>query len=164
MHRKATPFTTTMDKHKHPRILFRFYSDMLEQEIVEKLEAEPVDEERGFYRVIAIPLYTPFVATGDVVYAQWSDEEGALTYGEKVQPSGNSTIWVVRTADHTELVDIRGIFEELHCLTRGASDRFFSMEVKEHINYLKIRDKLNELKGEGLIDYAEPYLSEQHQY
>ena len=153
-----------MDKQKHIKILFRFFSEIMEQEVEEKLEAEVVDEERGFYRLTAIPLYIPFVATGDVVLAEWSDEAGMLTYVEKVQPSGNSTIWVVRTADHTELVDIRAIFEELHCLTRGASDRFFSMEVKEHINYLKIRDKLNELKGEGLIDYAEPYLSEQHQY
>jgi hypothetical protein len=153
-----------MEKHKHVKILFRHYSDMMEQEIIEKLEAEVVDESRSFYKIISIPLYTPFVAVGDVVFAEWSDDEGMLTYGEKVQPSGNSTVWVVRLADHTEIVDIRAIFEELHCLTRSASDRFFAMQVRENINYLKIRDKLNELKGEGLIDYAEPYLSEQHQY
>ena len=153
-----------MEKHKHAKILFRFYSDLMDQEVKEKLEADSVDEQRSFYRLITIPLYTPFVAVGDVVYAEWSDDDGMLAYREKVQPSGSSTIWVVRIDDHTEIVDIRGIFEELHCLTRSASDRFFAMEVKENINYLKIRDKLNELKGEGLIDYAEPYLSEQHQY
>lgn len=159
------PFNhTVMEKHKHFKILFRFYSDLMDQEIIEKLEAEAADQERGFYKLTAIPLYTPFVAVGDVVYAEWSDDEGMLTYREKVQPSGNSTVWVVRLDDHTELIDIRGIFEELHCLTRSASDRFFAMQVRENINYLKIRDKLNELKGEGLIDYAEPYLSEQHQY
>lgn len=153
-----------MEKHKHVHVLFRFYSDLMDQEVIEKLDAELVDEQRSFYRLVSIPLYTPFVAVGDVVYAEWSDDEGMLTFREKVQPSGSSTIWVVRIDDHTEIVDIRGIFEELHCLTRGASDRFFAMEVKESINYLKIKDKLNELKGEGLIDYAEPYLSEQHQY
>lgn len=153
-----------MDKHKHTRVLFRFFSELMDQEVTEKLEAEPVDEERGFYKLLTIPLYTPFVAAGDVVYADWDDEESMLTYRETVQPSGNSTVWVVRLDDHTEIIDIRAIFEELHCLTRGASDRFFAMEVREHVNYLKIRDKLNELKGEGLIDYAEPYLSEQHQY
>lgn len=153
-----------MEKHKHSKILFRFYSDLMDQEVIEKLEADVVDPERGFYRLVSIPLYTPFVAVGDIVFAEWSDEEEMLAFREKVQASGSSTIWVVRIDDHTEIVDIRGIFEELHCLTRSASDRFFAMEVRENINYLKIRDKLNELKGEGLIDYAEPYLSEQHQY
>jgi peptide deformylase len=38
------------------------------------------------------------------------------------------------------------------------------MEVKAETNYLVIKDKLNELKAEGMIEYMEGCLSVNHQY
>lgn len=153
-----------MEERKQVEILFRSYSTILDQEVAEAIWADIVDLDLGYYKLYSIPLYTSFIASDDVVHAEWDDDEIMLTYRETVQPSGNSTVWVVVVHDDTDIDDIRKTFFELDCLSEALSNRYFAMEVKAETNYLHIKDKLNTLKGERLIDYAEACLSVQHQY
>jgi hypothetical protein len=146
------------------KILFKFYSDVLEQETVETLWAETVDVEMGYFRIDSIPFYVPMVATDDIVLAEYDHSHHMLVYKETVMPSGNSIVWVVIVDEETDIDEIRAVFYSLGCDSESLSDRYYSMEVKATTNYLRIKDKLNELRAEGLIDYAEPYLSAEHQY
>ncbi|HMH32997.1 MAG TPA: DUF4265 domain-containing protein [Puia sp.] len=146
------------------KILFRFYSEMLDQIAVETIWAEPVDSEQGLYRVDTVPFYVPKLASDDIVRAEYDEDEEMLTYKETVEPSGNSTVWVVIIDDADQIEEVMESFVELDCYTEALSDRYFTMEIKAANNYLRIRNKLNEWKSAGVIDYAEPCISQVHQY
>lgn len=153
-----------MEQDTLVEILFRSYNTILEQDVAETIWADVANPELGYYRLCSIPLYTAQLATGDVVQAEWDDDEIMLTYRETVQPSGNSTVWVVVVDDDTDIEEIRAVFYKLGCVTEAMSNRYFAMEVKATTNYLQVKDKLNSLKAQKLLDYAEPCLSVQHQY
>jgi hypothetical protein len=146
------------------KILFKFYNDLLEQDMVETMWAGIVDVSMGHYKIDSLPFYTTLIATDDIVYAEYDDTEEMLLYKETVEASGNSTLWVVITNDATDIDDVMETFYELDCISEAISDRYFAMEVKAETNYLRIRDKLNELKSQKIIDYFEPCLSVNHQY
>lgn len=153
-----------MEQDKQVEILFRSYSSILEQDVAEAIWADVVDSELGYYKLYSIPLYTSFIASDDIVHAEWDDDEVMLTYRETVEPSGNSTVWVVVVDDDTDIEEIRKSFFELDCLSEALSNRYFAMEVKAATNYLQVKNKLITLKAKKLIDYAEACLSEKHQY
>jgi hypothetical protein len=146
------------------KILFRFYSDVLEQDMEETMWADILNANLGHYKLDSIPFYVPYIATDDVVLAEYNDEEEMLLYQETIQASGNSTIWVVITSEKTNAEEIREAFYNMDCLNDAISDLFFAMEVKAETNYLVIKNKLNELKAQGMIDYMEACLSVNHQY
>ncbi len=146
------------------KILFRFYSEQLEQDMVETMWADIVNANLGHYKLDSIPFYVPFVATDDIVQAEYDDVEEMLLYKETVEASGNSTLWIVIINDKADADEIREVFYEMDCLSDSSSSHFFTMEVKAEINYHVIKNKLNELKAEGMIDYMEGCLSVNHQY
>ena len=88
-----------MEADKQVEILFRSYSDILEQDVAETIWADVVDADMGYYKLYSIPLYTSAIASDDVVRAEWDDDEVMLTYCETITPSGNSTVWVVVVDD-----------------------------------------------------------------
>jgi hypothetical protein len=151
-------------EEKKVKILFRFYSELLEQDMVETMWADIVNANLGHYKLDSIPFYVPFIATDDIVHAEYDDAEEMLLYKETVEASGNSTLWVVITNEKANADDIRETFYQLNCLSDAMSEHFFTMEVKADTNYLVIKDKLNELKAEGMIEYMEGCLSVNHQY
>ena len=153
-----------MEPKTQVEILFRSFSTILDQDVAETIWADVVDLDLGYYKLYSIPLYTSAIASDDLVRAEWDDEEIMLTYRETVQPSGNSTVWVVIVNDDTDIDEIRKTFFEMDCLSEALSNRYFAMEIKAVTNYLHIKDKLNALRSQRLIDYAEPCLSEKHQY
>ena len=155
---------TRPELHQIVKILFRFHSELLDQEVMEILRAETVNLEMGKYKIKDIPFYTPNIATDDIVHAEYDNEEELLVYRETLSTSGNSIVWVVITADETSIENIQEIFLQLDCDSEEVSERFFAMEVKSSTNYLRIRDKLIALKSEGTIDFAEPSRSIVHQY
>ena len=146
------------------QILFKFYSDFFEEDMVETLWAKTEDADLGFYSIDSLPFYIAALATDDVVHAEYDDAEGMLVYVKTVKPSGNSIIWVVVTADTADIEQLREDFLELDCISDAISDRFFTMEIKKEVNYLFIKNKLNELRSEGIIDFVEPCISAMHQY
>ncbi|HFG0578857.1 DUF4265 domain-containing protein [Flavobacterium psychrophilum] len=144
------------------KVLFRFYSDIFEKEKVETIWAEEIDKEKGIYKIENIPFYVPFISSSDLVLAQYDKVEQSLVYKSTYKHSGNSTIQVVIMNKEYKTNDIRKIFNELNCDSEKFSEGYFSMEIPSVISYKKIKTKLEELENNGIIDYAEPNLSEKH--
>ncbi|MGN6641331.1 MAG: DUF4265 domain-containing protein [Mucilaginibacter sp.] len=150
------------DDNKHVKVLFRYYSDVLEEETVETLWAIIVDEKRGLYKIDNIPFYGPLVASDDIVFAEYDDLEQMLVYRSTVEHSGNSIIQVVLMTDDAEISKIREVFASMGCLSEGVNKQYFVLEVPAKKDYKPIRDELEKLVAGGLIDYAEPCLSTAH--
>lgn len=144
------------------KILFRYYSNVLEQDTVETMWATIVDKDKGLYKLDNIPFYGPLVASDDIVFAEYDDTEEMLTYRRTVEHSGNSIIQVVLMDKSKDIENIRKIFEELDCISEKVNDGYFAMEVLFDKDYKPIKQKLTELEDEGTIGYAEPFLSEKH--
>ena len=145
------------------KLLFRFFSNVLDEWTVETMWADIVDIEKGLYKVDSIPFYAS-VASDDIVFAEFDETEQILTYRETVKHSGNSTVQVVimdRQADTNEIINI---FSALGCVSEKLNDGYFAMEIPFDKEYTPVRQKLIELEGKEIIGYAEPCLSDKHQY
>ncbi len=151
-------------QNDYAKILFRFYSDALEEETVETMWATIVDKDRGLYKLDNIPFYTPLVASDDIVFAEFDEQEQMLTYRNTVEYSGNSTVQVILMDKSKKINKIRDLFKELGCVSEKVSEVYFSMEIPAAIDYKKIKEKLDELEAKGTIEYAEPCLAEGHKY
>ena len=147
----------------HVKILFRFYSDVLDQWTVETMWALVIDSEKGHYKLDSIPFYAP-LASDDIVHAEYDDSELMLTYREIVKHSGNSNITVVIMNNAWDINNVRNLFSDLGCESERVNDAYFAMEVPSHIDYAPIKRKLEQLEKDGVIGYAEPCLSESHSY
>src|SRR4051812_23484240 len=108
-----------MENDNMARILFRFYSEVLEQHTVETLWAEIIDTTLGYYKIDNIPFYVPFIATDDIVRAAYDEAEDMLVYEETVEHSGNSTVWVVIIREGTDIDEIRDVFSNLGCTSES---------------------------------------------
>lgn len=145
------------------KILARFYSNVLDEWTVETMWAEIVDVERGLYKIDNIPFYAS-IASGDIVFAEYDDAEKMLIYKMTVEFSGNSLIQVVILDKSVETNDIRDIFNSMECQSEIFKEGYFVIEILADKDYKPIRTKLQELQDNGILDYAEPVLSEKHQY
>jgi hypothetical protein len=144
------------------KILFRYFSSVLDEWVVETMWAEAIDIEKGLYKIDSIPFYGPLVASDDVVFAEYDSDEERLTYRRTVKHSGNSIVAVVIMDKTRDVNEIRNIFSELGCLSERVNDGYFSMEILSEKEYGPIKQKLSELEDMGTIGYAEPCLSEKH--
>lgn len=77
------------------KILFQFHSDIFEEEMVETMWATTFDRNKGLYKIDNIPFYAPLIASDDIVFAEFDEQQQMLTYRKTVEFSGNSTIQVV---------------------------------------------------------------------
>jgi hypothetical protein len=145
------------------KILFKFFSDVLDEWTVETMWAEIVDLEKGLYKLSNIPFYAS-VACDDIVFAEYDEDEERLTYRKTVEYSGNSTIQIVIMDKTIDANSIRKIFADLGCESEKYNDGYFVMEIPAKLNYKPIREKLIELEEKNMIGYAEPCLSENHSY
>ena len=145
------------------KILFRFYSDILDKETSEVMWAEIVDLENGYFRINNIPFYVPKLASGDVVWAEYNDEEKMLTYRKTIEHSGNSIIHVAVMDEALSVDAIRVMFDVLGCESEKINN-YFALEVPAYIHYPPVKKKLDELENDRMIDYGESCLSENHQY
>jgi len=150
------------DKGKRIKILFRFYSNLLEEVVVETMWAIVVDKEKGQYRLDSIPFYAESLASGDLVFAEYDDGEKMLTYRETLEYSGNTTIQVIVMDEQQDVEEIRKIFNNMACETEKFKGSFFSMEVSAEIDYKPIRLKLQDMMENGILEYAESCLSDLH--
>ena len=144
------------------KILFNFHSDIFNEEMVETMWATIVDSNKGFYKIDNIPFYVPLVASGDIVFAEFDEQQLMLTYRKTVEFSGNSTIQVVLIDKLKDINSIRKTFEKLGCDSEKVSDGYFSMEIPALVDYRLIKQKLDELEQNEIIGYAEPCLADQH--
>ncbi len=145
------------------KILSRFYSNVLDEWTVETMWAETIDKEKGFYKIDNIPFYAS-IASDDIVFAEYDEDEKMLTYRETVEYSGNSLIQVVIMDKSDVTNDIRDIFNLMNCKSEKLKEGYFVIEILADKDYKPIKQKLTELQDKGIIDYAEPVLSDKHQY
>jgi len=145
------------------KLLFRFFSNVLDEWTVETMWADIVDIEKGLYKLDSIPIYAS-VASDDIVFAEFDETEQMLTYRETVKYSGNSTVQVVMMDKQADINEIRNIFSLLGCVSEKLNDGYFAMEIPFDKEYTPVRQKLIELEGKAIIDYAESCLSDKHQY
>ncbi|WP_018344141.1 DUF4265 domain-containing protein [Cytophaga aurantiaca] len=144
------------------KILFRFHSDVLEEETVETMWATIVDKQKGLYKLESIPFYVPLVASDDIVFAEFDDKEQMLTYRKTVGFSGNSTVQIVLIDKSKDINQIRDLFKELGCISEKVNEGYFSMEIPSTVDYKNIKKQLDELEKQETIEYAEPCLADGH--
>ena len=147
---------------QHKEILFRFHSEIFDQEIQEVLWAIELDHAEELYKIDSLPFYVPMVATNDVVRALYIPEEKHLVYKETVSASGNSTKHVVITDDATAIEDIRNKFIPFGCVSEKLNEHYYAMEIPATADYSQIQEVLDDLEEHEIIEYAEPSLSEMH--
>jgi len=151
-----------MQADNNVKILFQFYSDIFEEEMVETMWATIVDKNKGLYKLDNIPFYAPLVASDDIVFAEFDEQKQMLTYRKTVEYSGNSTIQVVLMHKSKDINSIRKTFEELGCVSEKVNDGYFSMEIPALVDYKFIKQRLDDLEQNEVIGYAEPCLADQH--
>jgi len=76
----------------HVKILFRYYSNILDEWTVETMWALVVDADKGLYKLDSIPFYGPLVASDDIIFGEYDDDEEMWTYRRTVENSGNSIV------------------------------------------------------------------------
>src|SRR4030095_14009042 len=155
--------TQNMEKSdgRYVKILFRFYSKVLEKWTEETMWAETIDADKGLYKIDSIPFYAS-IASNDIVFAEYDQSEEMLTYRETVVFSGNSTIQVVIMDNAVVTNDIRDIFNALGCHSEKLKEGYFALEIPANTDYKPIKQKLIEMFAKGIIDFAEPVLSKNH--
>jgi Domain of unknown function (DUF4265) len=154
--------TTKAAQDENVKILFRFHSDIFDEEMVETMWATIVDKNKGYYKLDNIPFYAPLVASDDIVYAEFDEREEILTYRKTIQCSGNSIIQVVLMDETKNINLIRDGFRELGCVSEKVNDGYFSIEIPAKVNYKPIKQRLDDLEQKGIIGYAESCLSDRH--
>jgi hypothetical protein len=145
------------------KILFRFFSNVLDEWTVETMWAETINVEKGLYKLSNIPFYAS-VSCDDIVFAEYDQDEERLTYRKTIEHSGNSTIQVVVVNKEISTNDLRGIFNDFGCESEKFNDGYFVIEIPAKVDYTPIRKKLIELEEENIIYYSEPNLSSNHFY
>jgi hypothetical protein len=146
----------------HAKILFRYHSDILDEEVVETMWLEIIDSEKGIYKLDSIPFYGPLIATDDIFYAKYDESEEMVTYKKTISISGNSIIQVVILKDNYDKEIIREKLRLMDCLSEGLNEKYFVVEVKKDVDYSIVKRFLNEYFELGLFDFAEPCLSKKH--
>lgn len=154
---------TTKDDN-YVKILFRFHSDIFDEEMVETMWATVVDRDNGLYKLDNIPFYAPLIASDDIVFAEFDDYEQMLTYRRTENYSGNSTVQIVLMDKSKDINSIRETFEKLGCVSEKVNEGYFSMEVPVMVDFKPVKLKLDEMEANEIIGYAEPCLSNDHRH
>jgi hypothetical protein len=147
---------------KYVKILFRFHSNIFDEEMVETMWATIVDKDQGIYKLDSIPFYAPDIASDDIIFAEFDSKEEMLTYRKTIEYSGNSTVQIVLVDKSKDINQIREIFKELGCVSEKVNNGYFSMEIPSNVDYKNIKSKLDELETTEIIGYAEPCLADGH--
>jgi len=146
------------------KILFNFYSNILDEQTNETMWAEVVDAEKGYYKIDNIPFYVPLLASGDVVFAKYDEAQAILTYQETIEYSGNSTIHIIIMDDELEMDTLTKLFIEATCPCERLSESYLAVEIPANVDYIPVKLKLDQMEKDEVIGYAETCLSENHQY
>ena len=146
----------------HKKILFRYYSDLLEDTVVETMWAEIIDLEKGYFKLDNIPFFGPLIATDDIFFAEFDEDEQKLVYRKTIEISGNSIVQVVILEKGFDKQIIRDKLMEVNCESEGLNETLFAVEITLEVDYSVVKSVLNEYVELSVIDFAEPCLSEKH--
>lgn len=146
----------------HKKILFKYYSDLLEDTVVETMWAEIIDLEKGLFKLDNIPFFGPLIATDDIFFAEYDEDEKRLVYRKTIESFGNSIIQVIILEKEFDKEIIRENLKAINCLSEGLNETLFAVEVLRDVDYSLVRSILSEYESKEVIEYAEPCLSDKH--
>lgn len=146
----------------HKKILFKYYSDLLEDNVVETMWAEIIDLEKGLFKLDNIPFFGPLIATDDIFFAEYDEDEKRLVYRKTIESFGNSIIQVIILEKEFDKEIIREKLKAINCLSEGLNETLFAIEVLRDVDYSLVRSILSEYESKEVIEYAEPCLSDKH--
>ncbi|PXY39378.1 hypothetical protein DMB65_18005 [Flavobacterium cheongpyeongense] len=146
----------------HTKVLFRYYSDLLEDTVVETMWAEIIDLEKGYFKLDNIPFFGPLIATDDIFYAEYDKDEEKLVYRKTIESFGNSILQVVILEKGFDKEIIREELKSINCASEGLNETLFAVEVQKDIDYSIVKDLLSQYELQEIIEFAEPCLSEKH--
>lgn len=152
-----------MKNDNSKKIIFKYFSNVLEKETVETMWAEIIDEEKGIYKLDNIPFYGPLIASDDIFYAQYDKDEENVIFKEVIKSSGNSVVQIIIMKDYYDKEILRKKLLDLGCNSEGVNDEYFVVEIPENIDYQLIKVLLDKYEKDEIIGYAEPILSIKHQ-
>lgn len=151
-----------MEQETHKKILFKYYSDYLDEVVSETMWAEIIDLEKGLFKLDNIPFFGPLIATDDIFYAEYDETEERFMHRKTIQNSGNSIIQVAVLEKGFDKEVIREKLKAINCLSEGLNETFFAAEIAKDVDYSLVRNLLNEYESQDIIEFAEPCLSEKH--
>ena len=122
---KKGPQVTMLAKSRADMHFFSF------EWTVETMWADVVDADKGLYKLASIPFYGPLVASDDIIFAEYDEDEQRLTYRVTIENSGNSIGTIVIKDKTYEINNIRDIFKDMGCLSEHVNNAYFSKQVLE---------------------------------
>ena len=146
----------------HTKVLFRYYSDLLEETVVETMWAEIIDLEKGYFKLDNIPFFGPLIATDDIFFAEYDKDEKRLVYRKTIESFGNSILQVVILEKGFDKEIIREKLKSINCLSESLNETLFAVEVLKDTDYTSVKNLLSEYESTSIIEFAEPCLSEKH--
>lgn len=146
----------------HKKILFRYYSDLLEDTVVETMWAEIIDLEKGYYKLDNIPFFGPLIATDDIFFAEYDEKEERLVYRKTIESFGNSILQVVILEKGFDKEIIKEKLKSVNCITESLNETLVAVEVTKDVDYSIVKKLLSEYELQEIIEFAEPCLSEKH--
>ncbi len=151
-----------MEQGTHKKILFKYYSDYLDEVVSETMWAEIIDLEKGLFKLDNIPFFGPLIATDDIFYAEYDETEERFMHRKTIQNSGNSIVQIAILEKGFDKEIIREKLKAINCLSEGLNETFFAAEIAKDVDYSLVRSLLNEYESQDIIEFAEPCLSEKH--
>ncbi|AXB57848.1 DUF4265 domain-containing protein [Flavobacterium fluviale] len=146
----------------HKKILFKYYSDYLDEVVSETMWAEIIDLEKGLFKLDNIPFFGPLIATDDIFYAEFDETEERFMHRKTIQNSGNSIVQIAILEKGFDKEIIREKLKAINCLSEGLNETFFAAEIAKDVDYTLVRSLLTDYESKEIIEYAEPCLSEKH--
>jgi hypothetical protein len=144
------------------KVLFKYQSNVLDKAVQETMWALEIDPQKGHYQLDSIPFYGASIATKDVFKASFDEEEGSLVYEQTVSTSENSIVLVMITKEGYDKELLQQELKTWHCDSEALNDTYFSMEILKSVDYAPIKELLEGYETDGVINYAEPCLSQKH--
>src|SRR4051794_28757546 len=102
-----------MQEDQHVKVLIRYESSILGEVVAETIWAIPVNKAAGLYRLDSIPFYGPPIASDDIFFAEFDEDEQMLTFREVRQHSGNTIVQIVLMEEPYDAARLRGELMEL---------------------------------------------------
>ena len=114
------------------------------------------------YIIDNIPFIAKRVALGDIIKAEYDEEEKAFYFDDFVEVSGNSTIRIF--FEDTDIIqEVREQLNKFGCESEGFLERkIVAVNVPKEVGYKPIRSYLDKGESSGLWTYEESCLA--HQY
>jgi hypothetical protein len=118
-----------------------------------------VFKSREYFILDNIPFVARRIALGDLIKAEYDEEDGAYYFYEFKEVSGNTTLRMY--FNKIELIEsVRKRLEELGCATEAfLARKLIAVNVPKNIEYMSVKQYLEEGERLGEWQYEESCLS-----